>query len=346
MKTLIEGDLRREQVEDTVRASVIMTEEARNRIANFITLTPIVEIQTPHDNVQILVKDEACQVGGSFKSRGAANAVMTYVEQGAEHVVTASAGNHGRGVAHAARKLGIDSTIFVGKSVSQEKRVAIQRLGGKVVVVGDTYDDAAEESHCYAQKKDLTLVHAFDDPLVRAGQGTIGSELLDENNSMTHLVLPVGGGGLLSGVASVVKSRRPDVQIIAAQVEGCSAFAESLKTGKLVSKIDPRAAARFEGVAVGRPLPMNVAIGSLLVDRMFVVRQRSVYEAIHQWQQHTGILLETAGAVGLAGANQLALDLSREVGSATIVTAATGANPPAALKSYVNRRFGPSAFLP
>ncbi|GEM_PF-5375739 len=307
--------------------------EARERISSMICATTVARGgYLSHGQASVWIKDETQQAGGSFKDRGASNAVAYQVAQnGVERVLTASAGNHGYGVARAASLLGIESLVFVGASATTEKQARIRQRGAEVRVQGRTFDDALQFGLEFSEQFDEQFI-APTDPSVMAGHATMGLELLEQVPDMTHLVLPVGSGGMLAGVGSVVKEHRDDVQIVAAQVRGCDAFTHSLQTGRAARNwpVD----GRFEGVAVGTVNPAALKLARRVVDRTIVVEPDSVYETLYQHWQQTGQWLETAGAVSPAAARVLAAQLG-DTTEARVVSVASGANPPGCLEAYV-----------
>ena len=200
-------------------------------------------------HTEVLVKDESVQPGGSFKDRGAGNAVLYHFEHGEDNFVTASAGNHGRGVARAATQ----STVVVPSSASDEKKNAIKNLGAELVVHGGNFDEALNRGLEISKENKGVFVHPYKNTLEIAGQATIALEILDQSPDVTHVVLPVGGGGLLAGVASVIKEHKENIQVVAAQVAGNRAYIDSLNAGRPLQNqpIDTK----FEGIAVGISIP-------------------------------------------------------------------------------------------
>ena len=327
---------------DQMTGSSIVTaaNEASQRIADHAVVTPVYESPRLSTGLAtVWIKDESCQPSHAFKDRGALNAVTFHAMNGVELVVAGSAGNHGKGLARAARLNMIDALVVVGESSTQEKRDSITAFGAEIMVKGRTFDEALEYARSACRARNGRFVHPFADSLVIAGQATIGLELLHQSLDMTHLVLPVGGGGLLAGVASVVKQTRPEVRVVAAQAAGCDAFVHSLNTGRPVYGRDVDS--RFEGTAVGTIDDLTFEIGRRVVDETMLVEPIKVDKAIYDLLAETGTLLERAGGVGPAAARQLADRLAST--DAQIVTIASGANPPSAMAGYIDskaRRLG------
>lgn len=308
--------------------------EARERIADFVEISPVVELSSG-----VAVKNETIQPGRSFKDRGAGNAVLFHANNGEDLVVTASAGNHGRGVARAAEEEDIESVVVVSKNATDEKKNKIRTHSAELVEYGRTFDEALERGLNLAEERRGKFVHPFADELVIAGQATIGLELLEQEPEMTHLVLPVGGGGLLAGVASVIKEYRKDIVVVAAQIVRNTGYVDSLKSKKAL--LNCPVDTRFEGIAVGNINPITFDLAENLVNETLVLETDEVYRAAYDFRRENGILLESAGAVGLAGASRLSRTLETE--DNRVVTVATGANPPKSFGPYIDareRRFG------
>ena len=311
-------------------------EEAAERIAGFVVETPVfVSDSSNNGSAQVLIKDETKQQGRSFKDRGAGNAVNYHVLNDEGLVVTASAGNHGKGLARAAQENGLDSIVVVGESSTREKRAGIEQYGAELEVYGQNFDEALEFARNFAGERKGKFVHPFADPLVIAGQATIGLELLRQTPDMTDIVLPVGGGGMLAGVASVIKEHKEKVRVIAAQADGTSAFTDSLSQGKPLQNqpVNPS----YEGIAVGSVNPLNFEIAKRVVDGTVKVIKLDLDRMIHDFKRQRGVWLEYAGAVGPAAATLLAQSTAEEA-DREIVTVASGANPPTSLIRYLTKR--------
>jgi len=197
---------------------------------------------------EVLFKREDLQPVFSFKLRGAYNKIAHLCEhEWARGIITASAGNHSQGVAYSARKLGLKATIVMPQTTPQIKVDAVRAMGADVVLAGDSYADAKAQCDVLAAETGLTFIHPFDDPLVIAGQGTIGAEILQHSQDRPFVVfVPVGGGGLIAGIAGYLKVLRPDVKVIGVEPFEADAMYQSLAAGRRVH-LDPRFT--WEGLA-------------------------------------------------------------------------------------------------
>lgn len=316
---------------------VDMSESAARRLLGFVVQSPIKrQAYLECGKGMVFVKDETVQEGRSFKDRGAGNAVFAFPS---DHYVTASEGNHATGLARAASEVGSKATVVVRENMAENKVSRLTQLGAEVVCHGSDFDEASEYALRLSSLFSARLVHPFANQYVVAGQATLGLELLEQAPYMTHLVLPVGGGGLLAGVAGVVKQARPSVQVVAAEVNGCDAYAQSLEAGK--SQTQTTVDMRFGGLAVRKTHPFNFELARRVTDQSMVLTSDEVYKAVHDHLHTSGVLLETAGATSLAAARKLSVELADN--SSSIVAVATGANAPDGLRQYVSakaRRLG------
>lgn len=250
---------------------------------------------------RIHLKREDLQPVFSFKLRGAYNRMVNISpEQRKKGVICSSAGNHAQGVALAARELGCDAVICMPITTPAIKIEAVKRLGATVALEGENYDAC----QAYAKKRGVdegrTFVPPFDDPLIVAGQGTIGMEIVRQLPSVEYVFVPVGGGGLISGIAAYVKSIRPDVKVIGVEPEGANAMAQSLFHGEIcrLAKVDPFA----DGVAVKQVGEVCFDLCQQLVDGVMTVKTDQICAAIKDVFTENRSILEPAGAVAVAGA--------------------------------------------
>ena len=251
----------------------------------------------------VLLKIEAVQPTRSFKVRGALNKLIRMSpDLRAAGVITASAGNHGQGVAYAAQTFGVPATVYVPDNANALKVQAIRRLGSRVVHFGRSYNEAYLEALRAQEASGATFVHAFDDPDVVAGQGTMAVELLrqlDEQAAGADTVLvPVGGGGLIAGIALYLKTRRPGVQVIGVEPGGADALSRSLEAGRLVT-LD-RVATMADGLAASAPGSLTLRIARTHVDAMIRVAESEMLRAIRLFFEWEHLLAEPAGAAALA----------------------------------------------
>ncbi len=276
---------------------------ARERVYRLAYSTPLVE-ETPLSSRfggTVLSKLENLQYSGSFKIRGAASKMLALDPAAVPGVITASAGNHARGVARAARAAGIPATLVMPVWAPVSKAAAARREGGeqvRVVLHGETYDEAAEHARTLSDESGLVPVHPFDDPLVIAGQGTLGLELLEEAGPPGTIYLPVGGGGLLAGIGAAVKEKHPGVELVAVQAEGASSLVPSLAAGRPVAC--RQAFTIADGIAVRSLCERTFAAAARFVDDAVTVDDEEIAAAILYALEEMKTTLEGAGAAPLA----------------------------------------------
>ena len=272
---------------------------AAARIRDAIIETPCSDSRTLSEitGAEIVLKFENLQFTASFKERGARNFLLLLDErERAKGVVAASAGNHAQGVAHHARLLGIDATIVMPSVTPFTKITRTETLGAHVVLHGVTLTEAIAEAAAIAARTGATLVPAFDDPAVVAGQGTVALEMLAARPDLEVLIVPVGGGGLISGMAIASKAARPDIEIIGVQSERYASMAGAL--GHIVEP--PGGTTIAEGIAVTEPGRITSEIAGALVDAMLVVREESIEQAVSLYLEIEKTVVEGAGAASLA----------------------------------------------
>ncbi len=263
--------------------------------------TPLAPSRTLHEitGAEIYLKAENQQRSGSFKVRGASFKVSRLSEKERKHgVIAASAGNHAQGVAIAAAQFGIPCTIVMPEGAPQAKIMATQGYGATVVLHGMTYDDAYQHCLELQKKSGATFVHAFDDPDVIAGQGTLGLEMLSDLPDADALVVPIGGGGLISGIAIAAKALRPNLTVIGVQAAGAASTRASLDANAL-SEL-PAISTIADGIAVKRPGELTFEIIRQLVDEVIVVEDEAIISAVLFLMERNKMLVEGAGAVGVA----------------------------------------------
>ena len=269
-----------------------------------------VAVETPLDdakglserlNNRILLKREDKQPVYSFKLRGAYNKMIQLTEaERACGVVAASAGNHAQGLAMAARTLGVKATIVMPKTTPDVKVNNVKRLGGKVVLHGDAFDEAAQHAQKLMAEKGMTFVHPFDDPDVIAGQGTVGMEILrQESGPIEAIFVPVGGGGLVAGIAAYVKYLRPETKVIGVESEDSACLAAAMKAGRRVTLSQVGIFA--DGVAVAQIGKNTFEVCQKYVDDVITVTTDEICAAIKDIYDDTRSICEPAGALGVAG---------------------------------------------
>src|SRR5579875_3072732 len=263
--------------------------------------TPLSPSRTLHEmtGAEIYLKEEHTQRSGSFKVRGASYKISRLpVESRAAGVIAASAGNHAQGVAIAAAQNHMPCTIVMPENAPLAKVTATQDYGAHVVLYGATYDDAYQ--HCLAlqEQSGATFIHAFDDPDVIAGQGTLGLEMLNDLPDADAIVVPVGGGGLISGIAIAARALKPDITIIGVQAEGAANIRASLEAGSIQTL--PSITTIADGIAVKRPGTLTFSIIERLVDEVVAVDDEAIINAVLLLVERCKMLVEGAGAAGLA----------------------------------------------
>lgn len=274
---------------------------ARRSLRDVIIETPMLPDERLSEalGARVVFKAECTQRSGSFKIRGAYNKISRLsAAEKAAGVITHSAGNHAQGVAMAAQMLGIPATIVMPERAPLTKVAATRRLGAEIVLHGATFDDAGEYAAEIQRERGLTYVHAFNDELVIAGQGTLGLEIVEALPEVSRVIVPIGGGGLISGVALAVKSFMPDAKIIGVQATGCAPVPASLAAGEPITV--PTASTIADGIAVKRPGDLTLAMIRELVDAVVTVNDDEISRAIAYCAQNTRLVVEGAGAAGLA----------------------------------------------
>jgi threonine dehydratase len=247
----------------------------------------------------VYLKEENLQITGSFKIRGAYNKIFHLSrEERARGVVCASAGNHAQGVAYASTLMHVKSTVFMPIYTPPTKILATKSYGATVILEGITYDDAATAAKKYAEKKKLTFVHAFNDQYVIAGQGTIGMEIFETLPTVDAVFVPIGGGGLICGIAIALKTLKPSVKIIGVEAEGAQSMKLSLEKNRIVPLKSIMTIA--DGIAVKTPKELTFSLAKRYVDSVVTVNDEEISNALYLLLQRTKLVVEPAGAVGLA----------------------------------------------
>lgn len=271
-------------------------------------------------DTEVYLKREDLQPVHSFKLRGAYNKMVSLTDaEKAKGVIAASAGNHAQGVALAAKKLGISAVIVMPTTTPAIKVDAVKSYGAEIVLVGDSYSDASDHAKKLMVESGRTYVHPFDDPLVISGQGTVGRELLEQLPGVTHVFVPVGGGGLIAGISQFVKGIRPDVKVIGVEPEDANAMQASLKAGKVVTL--PHVGIFADGVAVKTVGKLTFEITQKHVDEVITVNTDQMCAAIKSIFEDTRSIVEPAGALATAGIQQYKLPKD-----AKVVAICSGAN--------------------
>jgi threonine dehydratase len=280
----------------------------------------------------VVLKSENLQRTGSFKLRGALAKIAALGEECATGVVTGSAGNHGQAVAYAAQARDVHCEVFMPETASVAKVEAATALGAVVHLTGTNVDEALQAARRRAEEGGLAFVHPFEDPEVIAGQGSIGLELLEQVPDIARVVVPVGGGGLISGIAIALKSELSTVEVVGVQVDSCAPFPASLESGEPVA-VD-RALTIADGIAVKRPGELTLGLIRRWVDDVVVVPEDDVGEAMVFLLERAKLVVEGAGAVGVAAL----LGQRVALGAGTTVVILSGGNIDAGLLAHIVRR--------
>jgi threonine dehydratase len=276
-------------------------EAARRRVAHGLRLTPcsIAPALSKLAGRRIWLKRDDLQRTGSFKERGARNALMSLDEVArARGVVAASAGNHALGLAYHGAQIGVRITVVVPATAPEVKIARCRSLGAEVVLHGESFGDAERHAAQLAAGSGAELIHPFDDCRVIAGQGTMALEILEQAPQLDTLVVPVGGGGLLAGVATAAKALRPDVRVVAVEPQRAASFAAALRAGAPVRHTVGETIA--DGLAVAQVGTHAFAIAACLVDDVVTVTEDEIGAAVAILARDGGAVVEGAGATALA----------------------------------------------
>lgn len=274
---------------------------ARERIADGVALTPCPDSIPLSElcGARIYCKLEYLQRTGSFKERGARNALLALDDaRRARGVVAASAGNHALGLAYHGRLLGIPVTVVMPTFAPLIKVTTCRRMGATVELVGASFADAKARADALAEERGLTYIHGFDDPAIIAGQGTVGLEILEQVPDVEAIVVPVGGGGLVAGIAVAVKAARPDVRVVGVEPRAAACYTAALKAGRPTPV--PVGSTLADGLAVATVGTNAFALARPLVDRIERVGEDSLALATLRLVELEKSVVEGAGAAGLA----------------------------------------------
>jgi threonine dehydratase len=275
--------------------------EARERIGERVRRTPILPAGelSRRMGARTVLKAENLQLTGSFKVRGAFNRLLQLSDaERAAGVVAASAGNHAQGLAFAARELGIHATAVMPEGAPLSKVAAVKQYGGEVILNAGTYDDAKHAADELARAEGKTIVHAFDHPQVVAGQGTVGLEIAEDLPGVRVVVVPLGGGGLATGLAIAVKSLVPGARVVGVQAEACAPYIDSLAAHR---PIGARSANTIcDGIAVKQPGELTLPLVERWIDEVVTVSDDEAAEAMVLLLERSKLVVEGAGAVAVA----------------------------------------------
>jgi len=287
-------------------------QKAKKRVQKVAHKTPFsyAPILSEMSGYEVYLKKENLQITGAFKLRGAFNKIAILVEERhVKEVVAASAGNHAQGVAYSANYFNIKATIFMPDSTPLTKVEGVKKYGAKVVLKGSNYDEAYQFAIDYATKNGLEFVHPFTDREVIAGQGTVALEILEEQRELDAIIVPVGGGGLISGVATATKAINPNIKIIGVASAGASAMQNSFNIKRATSTEGVRTIA--DGIAVRDASPITLEYILNSVDDIKLVSEDEIAEAILYLLEKQKLLVEGAGAVGVSAVLHSKIDLPK-----------------------------------
>ena len=308
---------------------------ARDAVSDVARHTPVLPSETLSERAggAVLLKAEALQRTGSFKIRGALAKLAALGDAASAGVVAGSAGNHAQALALAAKVRGVPCEVHMPREAPISKIEGAAALGATVVQEGGSVEDCVASALERAASSGMAFVHPFDDPDVIAGQGTLGLELLEDVEDLARVIVPVGGGGLVSGVAVAVKAARPDVEVVGVQVRACASLPASLEAGK-PTQIDAGLTIA-DGIAVKQPGGLTLRMIRELVDDVVLVEEDEVAEAMVTLMERAKLVIEGAGAVGAAA---LLAGRTGATPRGSTVVVLSGGNVDAGLLASVARR--------
>ncbi|MBU5670038.1 threonine ammonia-lyase [Peptoniphilus sp. MSJ-1] len=267
------------------------------KLKTIVRKTDLIHAENLGENIYL--KTENLQRTGSFKLRGAYNKISKLSKEEKERgVVATSAGNHAQGVALTCKKLGIPATIFMPEHAPLSKVEATRSYGAEVILEGNNYDEAFQASQEYNKKHNKTFIHAFDDIDVIAGQATLGLEILDQLVDVEAVIVPIGGGGLISGIAFLIKSLKPDTKIIGVEAENAASMKKSIEEGKIADLDTVNTFA--DGIAVKKPGELTFEFVKEYVDEIVTVSEDEIASAVLELLEKQKLMCEGSGAVSFA----------------------------------------------
>jgi threonine dehydratase len=277
--------------------------EARKRIASIVNRTPLIQsfILSERIDRPVYLKLENVHDIGAFKVRGAANKILSLSEEEKKRgIATFSTGNHGMAVAYVARKLGIEAVVCISNRVPKAKVDSLKRLNAKIEIYGNSQDDAEERCYELAKEKGLTVIQPFDDPYIIAGQGTIGLEILEEIPNLTDVIVPLSGGGLLSGIGLALKSNDPNIRVTGVSIEHSAVMYESIKSGKPVKleEKDTLADSLLGGIGLDNQYTFRM-VGQFTDEIVLISEEEIAFSMAFMMDKHR-MIVEGAAATGVA----------------------------------------------
>lgn len=275
--------------------------KAQSVLKSIVKKTPLERSKSfsAMSGAEVYLKLENLQTTGSFKVRGAYYKISNLSkEETSRGVLCASAGNHAQGVAYAATQLGVKSTVFMPVFAPPLKVIATRAYGAEVILSGDTFDDAFKAAVEFGKKTGATFVHPFNDPYIIAGQGTVGLELFEQLTDVNDVLVPIGGGGLIAGIAIALKQMNPSIRIIGVEADGAQSMKVSIENGapKVLNSVNTIA----DGIAVKSPGNLTFETTRNLVDELLVVNDAEIARTAYLLLQRAKILAEPAGVAAMA----------------------------------------------
>jgi len=283
------------------KVTLEMIQQARETIKDIVKETPLLESVRMSDKTgaNVFLKCENLQKTGSFKIRGACNKIANLTnEEKAKGVIASSAGNHAQGVALGAKMNGIKATIVMPSTAPLAKVTATKGYGAEVVLEGLVYDDAYAKAREIQKETGATFLHPFDDEYVIAGQGTISLEILEQLENVDTIVCPIGGGGIISGVAVAAKALKPSIKIVGVQTSNIPSMKASLENGEVTSAFNDVTIA--DGIAVKTPGDLTFSLIKELIDEIIIVDEEEIAQAMLFLLENQKVTAEGAGAVSTA----------------------------------------------
>lgn len=301
---------------------------AARRLRGTVRRTPLVDVSDPAQ-CSLALKCENLQVAGAFKIRGAYNLIAQLAgESPGRGVITYSSGNHAQAVAYAARALGLQAVVVMPETAPRIKVEGARSYGAEVLFEGTTSIARRERAEAEAADRDLTVVPPFDHPEIIAGQGTVGLEILEDRRAPTTIYVPIGGGGLISGVAAAVKHIQPDVRVVGVEPVGAAAMVASVAAGKPVT-LD-RVSSVADGLLPVRPGDLTFTHVAALVDDIVTVDDDAIVKAVRWLAARAKLVVEPSGAATVAAA-LFASDASRAIDGDTVAVLSGGNVAPESL---------------
>ena len=308
--------------------SLVDVYRARRRIDKHVLRSPLIEsvALSRMAGTAVYLKLETVQPTGSFKVRGATNAVAELARQGVERVVTASTGNHGRALAHAARALGMEAAVCMSSLVPENKVAAVRSLEARVVIAGKSQDEALAEALRLVREEGYALVPPFDDMRVIAGQATIGLEILEDMPDTASIVVPLSGGGLFSGVAFAAKHINPAIRMIGVSMQRGAAMQASLAAARPVLVDEVETLADSLGGGIGLNNAHTFAMTRALADEVVLLDEASIARGVVHAYREERLVVEGAAAVGMAAVLDALVARGPEVHQGPVVIVVSGCN--------------------